>query len=178
MLRARLAWAGGPAACRLRAPATGPVEGLVPAPGGQGTPQPSPVVPAAGARVPLEPQAVTAGAEGAATALAGVGPGAPAPPGGGGRGGSDFVNPQFLSPGVPVVHADGVNLAVHGRIVVVYHAPPVFCGATIYADTTLHHDLDCRGKPGITIGGLLDPGVEGARPARDFQPCGVHHRRR
>ena len=79
--------------------------------------------------------------------------------GGGGGGGSDFVNPQFLSPGVPVGHADGVNHG-DGQIVVVYHAPPVFCGAVIYADTTLHHDLDCRGQPGITIGGLLNPGVE------------------
>jgi len=91
--------------------------------------------------------------------LGGGGAGGAGAPGGGGGGGSDFVNPQFLSPGVPVAHADGVNHG-DGQIVVVYHAPPVFCGATIYADTTLHHDLDCRGKPAITIGGLLDPGVE------------------
>ncbi len=99
------------------------------------------------------------GGGGSGYGFGGGGAGGVGAPGGGGGGGSDFVNPQFLRPGVPVVHADGVSHG-DGQIVVVYHAPPVFCGATIYADTTLHHDLDCRGKPGLTIGGLLDPGVE------------------
>ena len=111
------------------------------------------------------------GGGGSGYGFGGGGAGGAGAPGGGGGGGSDFVNPQFLSPGVPVVHADGVNRG-DGRIVVVYHAPPVFCGATIYADTTLHHDLDCRGKPGITIGGLLDPGVEAPDPPVTFNLAG------
>ena len=107
------------------------------------------------------------GGGGSGYGFGGGGAGGAGAPGGGGGGGSDFVNPQFLSPGVPVAHADGVNHG-NGQIVVVYHAPPVFCGATIYASTTLHHDLDCRGKPGITIGGLLNPGVEAPDPPVTF----------
>jgi hypothetical protein len=64
-----------------------------------------------------------------------------------------------LKPGIPVTHAAGVNHG-NGRIVITYEAPPIFCGATIYASTILHQDLDCRGKPGLTIGGLRNPGVD------------------
>ena len=79
--------------------------------------------------------------------------------GGGGGGGSDFVNPLILSPGIPVIHEDGVTHG-DGRIVLTYQAAPIFCGATIYASMTLHQNLDCRGMPGITIGGLRNPGVD------------------
>jgi hypothetical protein len=74
------------------------------------------------------------------------------------------VNPAFLSPGVRVTHSDGVNHQ-DGRVVLVYHQPPVFCGALIYADTTLHQNLDCRGKPGLTIGGFRNPGIAADTPS-------------
>ena len=103
------------------------------------------------------------GGGGSGYGFGGGGAGGAGAPGGGGGGGSDFVNPQFLSPGVPVGHADGVNHG-DGQIVVVYHAPPVFCGAVIYADTTLHHDLDCRGQPGSPSAASSTPGWR--RPTR------------
>ena len=78
--RVRPARLVGLAACQPRAPATARVEGLDLPPGAPGTPPPCPVVPAAKARFPPEPQAAMAGVAAVATASAGVGLEAPAPP--------------------------------------------------------------------------------------------------
>lgn len=85
------------------------------------------------------------GGGGSATAV-------PAAGGGGGGGGSSYVRAAFLAPGYPVRHAAAATRG-SGSITLTYHRRPIACGDTVYASMRLTTDLDCRGKPGLTIGG-------------------------
>jgi hypothetical protein len=78
--------------------------------------------------------------------------------GSGGGGGSSFVNAAFLQPGVPVTSALSRQRG-DGSITIEYHAPPVVCGSTIYASTTLTTDLYCPTGTALTVGADADEAV-------------------
>lgn len=76
--------------------------------------------------------------------------------GGGGGGGSSAVDRASLVPGTRVTTGRGPSTG-NGSVTITYHAPPIACGDTVYVSTTLTTDLDCRGKPGLIMSGVVDP---------------------